>query len=79
MFGETPTAWLYILPAVVIILGLAIVPVVWSLLLCVQDKDPIAETTSCVGLDNYRTLLDDPEFARRGPPHADLHGAVRAR
>ena len=27
VFGETPSAWLYILPAVVIIVGLAIVPV----------------------------------------------------
>ena len=29
---------------------LAIVPVFWSLLLSVQDKDPIAETTKYVGL-----------------------------
>ena len=62
MFGETPSAWLYILPAVVIIIGLAIVPVFWSLLLSVQDKDPIAETTKYVGLDNYRSIFDDPAF-----------------
>jgi multiple sugar transport system permease protein len=62
VFGETPTAWLYILPAVVIIVGLAIVPVFWSLLLSVQDKDPIAETTRYVGLDNYREIFDDPTF-----------------
>ncbi|ADB54202.1 carbohydrate ABC transporter permease [Conexibacter woesei] len=61
-FGETPTAWLYILPAVVIIVGLAIVPVFWSLLLSFQDKDPIAETTSWAGLDNYSKLLDDDRF-----------------
>jgi multiple sugar transport system permease protein len=62
VFGETPSAWLYILPAVVIIIGLAIVPVFWSLLLSVQDKDPIAETTKYVGLDNYRSIFDDPAF-----------------
>jgi multiple sugar transport system permease protein len=62
VFGDTPSAWLYILPAVVIIVGLAIVPVFWSLLLSVQDKDPIAETTKYVGLDNYRDIFDDPAF-----------------
>jgi multiple sugar transport system permease protein len=60
--GDTPSAWLYILPAVVIIVGLAIVPVFWSLLLSVQDKDPIAETTKYVGLQNYRDIFDDPAF-----------------
>jgi multiple sugar transport system permease protein len=62
IFGETPSAWLYILPAVVIIVGLAIVPIFWSLLLSVQDKDPIAETTKYVGLQNYRDIFDDPAF-----------------
>jgi multiple sugar transport system permease protein len=62
IFGETPSAWIYILPAVVIIVGLAIVPVFWSLLLSVQDKDPIAETTKYVGLQNYRDIFDDPAF-----------------
>jgi multiple sugar transport system permease protein len=52
LLGETPSAWLYIAPAVVIIIGLAIVPVFWSALLSLQDKDPIAETTRWVGLAN---------------------------
>jgi len=63
VFGRTPSAWLYVLPAVVIIVGLAIVPVGWSALLSLQDKDPIAETTSFVALDNYRALMHDPEFS----------------
>ncbi|HEY6758917.1 MAG TPA: sugar ABC transporter permease [Baekduia sp.] len=62
VFGETPSAWLYVLPAVVIIIGLAIVPMVWSALLSFQDKDPIAETTKWVGFRNYRDLFDDPSF-----------------
>jgi multiple sugar transport system permease protein len=63
VFGATPTAWLYVLPAAIIIIGLAVVPVGWSALLSVQDKDPIAETTTYVGLENYRDLFDDPVFA----------------
>jgi multiple sugar transport system permease protein len=62
VFGETPSAWLYVMPAVIIIIGLAIVPVVWSLILSVQDKDPIAETTKYVGFQNYSDLFDDPAF-----------------
>jgi multiple sugar transport system permease protein len=62
VFGETPSAWLYLLPAVVIIVGLAIVPVFWSALLSFQDKDPIAETTSWVGFDNYNDLFHDDKF-----------------
>jgi multiple sugar transport system permease protein len=62
IFGATPTAWLYVMPAVVIIIGLAIVPLVWSALLSVQDKDPIAETTKYVGLQNYKDLFADPAF-----------------
>jgi multiple sugar transport system permease protein len=61
-FGETPSAWLYVLPAVIIIIGLAVVPVVWSLVLSFQDKDPIAETTKWVGLRNYSDLFDDAAF-----------------
>ncbi|WCB95355.1 Lactose transport system permease protein LacF [Baekduia alba] len=63
LLGETPTAWLYVLPAAIIIVGLAIVPVAWSALLSVQDKDPIAETTKYVGLRNYSDLFDDPAFS----------------
>jgi multiple sugar transport system permease protein len=62
VFGETPSAWLYVMPAVIIIIGLAIVPVVWSAILSLQDKDPIAETTSWVGFRNYGDLFDDPNF-----------------
>jgi multiple sugar transport system permease protein len=62
IFGETPTAWLYIAPAVVIIIGLAVVPVLWSLVLSFQDKDPIAETTSWAGFDNYRDLFANDAF-----------------
>ena len=62
VLGRSPSAWLYVLPAVIIVIGLAVVPVGWSAIISLQDKDPIAETTSYVGLENYRDLFDEPEF-----------------
>ena len=46
-------------PAVVIIIGLAIVPIGWSLLLSFNSADLIAPA-QWVGLSNYEALLDDP-------------------
>ena len=60
-FGDTPTAWLWVAPAVVIILGLSLVPMGWALLLSFQKSDFVTPAT-WVGIDNYRRLLDDPTF-----------------
>ena len=60
-FGETPTAWLWVAPAVVIILGLSLVPMAWALLLSFQKSDFVTPRV-WVGLDNYSRLLDDPTF-----------------
>ena len=62
ILGENPTAWAFVLPAVVIIVGLAIVPIVWSLLLSFNSADLIAPA-EWVGLSNYDALLEDPGFA----------------
>jgi multiple sugar transport system permease protein len=62
VFGDTPTAWLWVTPAVVIILGLSLVPMAWALLLSFQKSDFVTPST-WVGLDNYRRLADDPTFA----------------
>lgn len=59
VFGENPTAWAFVLPAVVIIIGLAIVPIVWSLVLSFNSADLIAPA-QWVGLSNYDALLSDP-------------------
>jgi multiple sugar transport system permease protein len=59
LLGENPTAWGFVLPATVIIVGLAIVPIGWSLLLSFNSADLIAPAT-WVGLSNYDALLDDP-------------------
>ncbi|WP_428950534.1 carbohydrate ABC transporter permease [Streptomyces sp. cg35] len=60
--GESATAWAYISPAVLIILGLSVVPVCWSLLLSFQADD-LVTPSRWVGLDNYRALRQDPHFA----------------
>jgi multiple sugar transport system permease protein len=59
VFGDHPTAWAFVLPAVLIIIGLAIVPIGWSLLLSFNSADLIAPQ-QWVGLSNYDALLDDP-------------------
>jgi multiple sugar transport system permease protein len=66
VFGDTPTAWLWVMPAVVIILGLSLVPMGWALLLSFQKSDFVTPST-WVGLDNYRRLAED----------ATLRGAVQ--
>jgi multiple sugar transport system permease protein len=60
---EAGTAWLFISPAVLIILGLSIVPVVWSLLLSFQAND-LVTPSRWVGLDNYSALAQDPKFGQ---------------
>jgi multiple sugar transport system permease protein len=58
LLGEHPTAWAFIAPAVVIILGLTIIPVIWSLLLSFRASDLIAPS-HWVGFDNYKALVKD--------------------
>ncbi|MFD7709225.1 carbohydrate ABC transporter permease [Streptomyces sp. NPDC059785] len=59
---EAATAWGFISPSVVVILGLSIVPVVWSLLLSFRADD-LVTPGRWVGLDNYRALAQDPNFS----------------
>jgi multiple sugar transport system permease protein len=61
--GETATAWAFISPAVLVILGLSVLPVVWSLLLSFQAND-LVTPSRWVGLDNYRALAQDPNFSQ---------------
>lgn len=60
---ETAAAWAYISPAVLIILGLGVVPVAWSLVLSFQADD-LVTPSRWVGLDNYDALAQDPHFAQ---------------
>ncbi|HTI23770.1 MAG TPA: sugar ABC transporter permease [Kutzneria sp.] len=61
--GETATAWTYLSPSVVVIIGLSVVPVVWSLLLSFRASD-LVTPSRFVGLDNYAALAKDPNFAQ---------------
>jgi multiple sugar transport system permease protein len=61
VFGETPSAWLFIAPAVVVILGLSLVPMAWSLLLSFESSDLVTPAV-WVGTKNYEALAKDPGF-----------------
>jgi multiple sugar transport system permease protein len=60
---EAATAWAFISPAVLIILGLGVVPVLWSLLLSFQAND-LVTPSRWVGLENYDALVQDPKFGQ---------------
>ncbi|NSC20175.1 sugar ABC transporter permease [Streptomyces albus subsp. chlorinus] len=60
---EQTTAWAFVSPAVLVILGLSVLPVVWSLLLSFQAND-LVTPSRWVGLDNYRALAADPHFSQ---------------
>ncbi|MET0234596.1 MAG: sugar ABC transporter permease [Kibdelosporangium sp.] len=60
---ESRTAWAFVSPAVLIILGLSVLPVLWSLLLSFQADD-LVTTSRWVGLDNYAALVQDPDFGQ---------------
>jgi multiple sugar transport system permease protein len=59
--SEQVTGWLFVLPAVALIGLFGIVPIIWGLLLSLQQNDLLTPPT-WVGLANYRTLIDDPVF-----------------
>ena len=59
VLGDSPTAWAFVLPAVLVIVGLSIVPIGWSLLLSFNSADLIAPA-QWVGLSNYDALFGDP-------------------
>src|SRR3954451_17567002 len=60
---ETAAAWAYVSPAVLISLGLGVVPVAWSLVLSFQVDD-LVTPSRWTGLDNYAALAQDPHFAQ---------------
>ncbi len=74
VLGDNPTAWAFVLPAVVIIIGLAVVPIGWSLLLSFHASDLIAPA-QWVGLSNYEALLDDPAL-RDAIAHTVIYTAL---
>lgn len=61
LLGEHPSAWLFILPSTLLILGFNFVPMVWAFVLSLQRTD-LLTPAEWVGLDNYRALAQDPTF-----------------
>jgi multiple sugar transport system permease protein len=61
IFGETPSAWAFVAPAAVIIVGLAVVPIGWSFVLSFRSSDLLSPGRS-VGLANYEALLEDHDL-----------------
>ena len=60
---EPGTAWLFVSPAILIIIGLGIAPMLWSLVLSFQAND-LVTPSRWVGLDNYDALVQDPHFGQ---------------
>jgi multiple sugar transport system permease protein len=61
VFGAHPTALLFIAPAVVIILGFSLIPIVWTVLLSFKSSDLITPA-KWIGTANYKALQNDPAF-----------------
>lgn len=61
LLGEHPTALLFIAPAVIVIVGLSVVPIVWTVLLSFKSSDLIAPA-EWIGTTNYQALKHDPAF-----------------
>jgi multiple sugar transport system permease protein len=59
--GENPDGWGFTMPAIVIILGLSVLPMAWSLVLSLQHSDLMTPPT-WIGLKNYHALSQDPKF-----------------
>jgi multiple sugar transport system permease protein len=59
--GENPDGWSFTMPAIIIILGLSILPMLWSLVLSLQHSDLLTPAT-WIGFKNYQTLAQDPKF-----------------
>jgi ABC-type sugar transport system permease subunit len=54
--------WLTIAPALILILGLTLYPVAYSIWLSLLEKHSFFPDERFVGLDNYLYLWKDPEF-----------------
>ncbi|MFK4087679.1 carbohydrate ABC transporter permease [Kribbella sp. NPDC020789] len=59
--SEGATGWAFVSPSVLLILGLSVVPVIWSLLLSFQIND-LVSPSEWVGPANYKALIADPAF-----------------
>ena len=54
-------AFLFVGPGVILIAIMLIIPAIQTFLLSLQDRDATGLTDGFVGLENYRTVFDDPK------------------
>lgn len=62
IFGETPTAWFFILPALLLLVAIYGLPFIWALLLSFERND-LLTPGEWIGLANYEKLAEDPKFS----------------
>lgn len=74
IFGEHPSAWAFVLPSTLLIVGFNFVPMAWAFLLSLKESD-LVTPAEWVGLDNYRTLAEDPTF-RSAVEHTLVYTAL---
>lgn len=61
--GERGTAWLFLTPALVLLAGMLLYPIVYTLWVSVSDFDLASfQPTGWVGMRNYTAVLHDPGF-----------------
>ena len=59
---QSRTAYAMIAPAVLIIFGMGVFPVVYSVWLSFNDVNPMTFDTDFIGLENYKDIFVNPEF-----------------
>lgn len=69
------SGWAFAAPAVLLILGFGIIPIVWSVLLSFEKSNLISPSTPWVGWANYRALARDPVF-RESVVHSLIYTAL---
>jgi len=74
LFGEHPSAWAFILPSTVLVLGMNLIPMGWAFLLSFKASD-LVTPGHWVGMANYRALGHDPNF-RSAVGHTLLYSAL---
>jgi multiple sugar transport system permease protein len=61
--SENAIGWAFVTPAAVLMGIFGLLPIAWSLVLSFQKSDLLTPETPWVGLDNYRELTHDAQFA----------------
>ena len=61
MGSDHAAGWLFILPAVILIVVFGIIPIVWGLILSFQKAGLISPEREWVGFENYARIASDPK------------------